>query len=62
MKNDIFSRVLNFLESKSRHRYCEDPWYSCPENEDYIGPDSGCDCGAIEAQNLLEVFKNGEYL
>ncbi len=39
------------LKSKRAHRYCEDPWYSCPKAEDGCADEregTECNCGADE--------------
>ncbi len=55
MRNDLFARILDFLESKSRHYECEDGFYSCPMADGYFGTGAKkCDCGADEAQALLK--------
>ncbi len=65
MRNDLFTRVVFFVEERSHHRYCEDGFYACPKNPEYIGRDVNtpiekrvCDCGADEAFKLLEDLRN----
>jgi len=65
MRNELFARVVFFIKSKSHHRYCEDGFYACPKNVDYIGYQSGtpihkreCNCGADEAVQLLKELEN----
>ena len=68
MKNELFVRIVKFLESNSHHRYCEDGFYACPKNDEYFGRYSGvpieqrrCDCDADEAIAILKEIKEGKY-
>jgi hypothetical protein len=61
MRNELFTRVVEFIKSKTHHRYCEDGFYACPKNEEYFGLYSGipieqrqCNCDADEAVQLLK--------
>jgi len=65
MRNELFIKVVDFVKSKTHHRYCEDGFYACPKSEDYFGRESGmpmkrrtCDCGAEEAIQLLKELEN----
>jgi len=61
MRNELFARVVEFIKSKTQHRYCPDGFYACPKNEEYLGLYSGtpierrvCNCDADKAIQLLK--------
>ena len=59
--------VIKELESlKRRHHYCEDPWYSCPKEEDGCMNElegNECNCGADEDNiKIDELIKHIEGL
>ena len=61
MNDELFVRVIEFVKAKSRHRYCEDGFYSCPKSDGYFGyqdwkpvEERPCDCGAAAAIQLLK--------
>ena len=47
------------VQSKRRHYYCEDSWYSCPKAEDGCADDRRgpeCDCGVAEWNATVDLF------
>jgi hypothetical protein len=58
MSIEAMKQALEALENnKRKHYYCEDTWYSCPQEEggcanDYAGDE--CNCGADEANREID--------
>ena len=47
------------VQSKRRHYYCEDSWYSCPKAEDGCADDRRgpeCDCGADKWNTIVDSY------
>jgi hypothetical protein len=66
MKNELFSRIIDFLKEKQHHRSCDDGFYACPKAAGYFGHYDGvplekrkCECGADEASAILKEIEAG---
>jgi hypothetical protein len=49
-------------DSKRKHRYCEDSWYSCPKSEDGCANENegtDCNCGADEWNARIDAHLAG---
>jgi hypothetical protein len=58
MTKEAMTLALEALENnRQTHHYCEDPWYSCPKDEDGCANDSmghECNCGADKANAEID--------
>ena len=57
-KDAKITELQNVLKGmKQNHRYCDDPWYSCPKHPDgcaNAAEGTGCTCGADEANTAID--------